>query len=240
MVKDRLRALLRLDPGLKHLVKITRDTLVNLDDGSTIRSFSRHTGLVDGYTPTVAVVHTYANAKTTDNITTLASGQVLLPSYHTLLLSTAGFTLLVPMFQQNYHYAKKVLSGTTTATRYLHLLATQDNVQEVQHPNSWIKSLPLLHVHIDTHQITDYYTTKLSQARAHGSLNAKLVKLFKLWRQATTHSYLDFDATLDATYSTKPHIRGKRAWIGIHVGRTSDLFALTWLIPQTGWWWLDG
>ena len=40
--------------------------------------------------------------------------------------------------------------------------------------------------------------------------------------------------------SEKPDIRGKRAWIGIDVGRTSDLFAITWLIPQEGWWWLDG
>ena len=38
MVKDRLRALMRKDPGIKRMVKITRDELVNLDDGSTIRS----------------------------------------------------------------------------------------------------------------------------------------------------------------------------------------------------------
>ena len=91
MVKDRLRALMRKDPGIKRMVKITRDELVNLDDGSTIRSFSRDTGLVDGYEPHVAVVDEYANAKTTDMIETLASGQVLLPSYLTFIISTAGF-----------------------------------------------------------------------------------------------------------------------------------------------------
>ena len=240
MVKDRLRALMRKDPGIKRMVKITRDELVNLDDGSTIRSFSRDTGLVDGYEPHVAVVDEYANAKTTDMIETLASGQVLLPSYLTFIISTAGFDMNVPMFQQNYPYAKKVLSGEETAERYFAFIAEQDNVQEVDDPNSWIKSNPLLDVDIVHDQITDYLTTKLSQARADGSLNAKLVKNFNIWRQATEDSYLDFDAWKDAELSEKPDIRGKRAWIGIDVGRTSDLFAITWLIPQEGWWWLDG
>lgn len=240
MVKDRLRALMRKDPGIKRMVKITRDELVNLDDGSTIRSFSRDTGLVDGYEPHVAVVDEYANAKTTDMIETLASGQVLLPSYLTFIISTAGFDMNVPMFKQNYPYAKKVLSGEVTAERYFAFIAEQDNVQEVDDPNSWIKSNPLLDVDIVHDQITDYLTTKLSQARADGSLNAKLVKNFNIWRQATEDSYLDFDAWKDAELSEKPDIRGKRAWIGIDVGRTSDLFAITWLIPQEGWWWLDG
>ena len=240
MVKDRLRALMRKDPGIKRMVKITRDELVNLDDGSTIRSFSRDTGLVDGYEPHVAVVDEYANAKTTDMIETLASGQVLLPSYLTFIISTAGFDMNVPMFKQNYPYAKKVLSGEVTAERYFAFIAEQDNVQEVDDPNSWIKSNPLLDVDIVHNQITDYLTTKLSQARADGSLNAKLVKNFNIWRQATEDSYLDFDAWKDAELSEKPDIRGKRAWIGIDVGRTSDLFAITWLIPQEGWWWLDG
>ena len=240
MVKDRLRALMRKDPSIKRMVKITRDELVNLDDGSTIRSFSRDTGLVDGYEPHVAVVDEYANAKTTDMIETLASGQVLLPSYLTFIISTAGFDMNVPMFKQNYPYAKKVLSGEVTAERYFAFIAEQDNVQEVDDPNSWIKSNPLLDVDIVHNQITDYLTTKLSQARADGSLNAKLVKNFNIWRQATEDSYLDFDAWKDAELSEKPDIRGKRAWIGIDVGRTSDLFAITWLIPQEGWWWLDG
>jgi phage terminase large subunit-like protein len=240
MVKDRLRALMRKDPGIKRMVKITRDELVNLDDGSTIRPFSRDAGLVDGYEPHVAVVDEYANAKTTDMIETLASGQVLLPSYLTFIISTAGFDMNVPMFMQNYPYAKKVLSGEEKADRYFAFIAEQDNVQEVDDPNSWIKSNPLLDVDTLNGQISDYLTNKLAQARADGSLNAKLVKNFNIWRQATEDSYLDFDAWKAAELTDKPDIRGQRAWIGIDVGRTSDLFAISWLIPQEGWWWLDG
>lgn len=134
MVKDRLRALMRKDHGIKRMVKITRDELVNLDDGSTIRSFSRDTGLVDGYEPHVAVVDEYANAKTTDMIETLASGQVLLPSYLTFIISTAGFDMNVPMFQQNYPYAKRCCPVKKQQNAILHLLLNKTTYKRLMTP----------------------------------------------------------------------------------------------------------
>lgn len=116
----------------------------------------------------------------------------------------------------------------------------QDNVQEVDDPNLWIKSNPLLDVDIGYDVMSDYLTTKLSVARLDGSLKLKLVQNSNIWRQATEDSYLDSELWKELELSEKPDIAGKRAWIGIDVGRTSDLLLFTWLIPQEGWWWLDG
>lgn len=126
MVKDRLRALCRKDPEIKRMTKIMRDEMANLDDGSTIRSFSRDAGLVDGYEPHVAVVDEYANAKTTDMLETLASGQVLLPSYLTFIISTAGFDMNVPMFTQNYPYAKRCSLAKPRASGISRLLLNRN------------------------------------------------------------------------------------------------------------------
>ncbi len=239
MVKDRLRALCRKDPEIKRMTKIMRDEMANLDDGSTIRSFSRDAGLVDGYEPHVAVVDEYANAKTTDMLETLASGQVLLPSYLTFIISTAGFDMNVPMFTQNYPYAKKVLSGEAEGERYFAFIAEQESVEEINDERQWIKSNPLMDV--DVHdQIHDYLAQKLEQAREDGSLNAKLVKNFNIWRQATEDSYLNFEDWKSAETDEKPDLRGQKVWFGIDVGRTSDLFAITWLVLQEGHWFADG
>ena len=240
MVKDRLRALCRKDPEIKRMVKITRDEMVNLDDGSTIRSFSRDAGLVDGYEPHVAVVDEYANAKTTDTLETLASGQVLLPSYLTFIISTAGFDMNVPMFTQNYPYAKKVLSGEAEGERYFAFIAEQESVEEVNDEHQWIKSNPLMDVDVLHDQIHDYLAQKLEQAREDGSLNAKLVKNFNIWRQATEDSYLNFEDWKSAETDEEPDLRGQKVWFGIDVGRTSDLFAITWLVLQEGHWFADG
>jgi phage terminase large subunit-like protein len=240
MVKDRLRALCRKDPEIKRMVKITRDEMVNLDDGSTIRSFSRDAGLVDGYEPHVAVVDEYANAKTTDMLETLASGQVLLPSYLTFIISTAGFDMNAPMFTQNYPYAKKVLSGEAEGERYFAFIAEQESVEEINDERQWIKSNPLMDVDVLHDQIHDYLAQKLEQAREDGSLNAKLVKNFNIWRQATEDSYLNFEDWKSAETDEKPDLRGQKVWFGIDVGRTSDLFAITWLVLQEGHWFADG
>ncbi len=239
MVKDRLKALMRIDDEINRMVKITRDEIVNLDDGSIIRPFSRDAGLVNGYEPHVAVVDEYADAKTTDMLETLASGQVLLPSYLTFIISTAGFDMNVPMRTQNYPYAKKVLSGEETNDRYFAFIAEQDSVEEVDDDTTWPKSNPLMEVPKLTTQIHDYLANKLKMGRADGSINAKLIKNFNIWRQATEDSYLDSETWQKST-AEPPNIHGARAWIGIDVGRTSDLFAIDWFIPQEGYWWWDG
>ncbi|KRK40902.1 terminase large subunit [Loigolactobacillus bifermentans] len=240
MVKDRLRALCKKDAEIKRMVRITRDEIENLNDGSTIRAFSRDAGLVDGYEPHVAVVDEYANAKTTDMIETLASGQLLLPSYLTFIISTAGFDMNVPMFTQNYPYAKKVLRGEIDAERYFAFIAEMDSAEAVDDPEKWIEANPLMDVDVLYNQIHDYLADKLASSRADGTLNSKLVKNFNVWRQATEDSYMNFEDWKQAELVEKPDLRGARVWFGIDVGRTSDLFAITWLVLQEGYWYLDG
>lgn len=238
MVKDRLKALMVKDEGIKRMCQIKRDEIINLDDGSIIRSFSRDAGLVDGYEPHVAVVDEYANAKTTDMIETLASGQLLLPSYLTFIISTAGFDMNVPMFTQNYPYAKKVLSAEIEAERYFAFIAEQDSIEEVKNKSTWIKSNPLLDVDALKAQITDYLSTKLKQAENDGSLNSKLIKNFNIWRQAADDSYMDIQNWNDAEIEPI-NIDRQRVWIGVDVGKTSDLFAISWMIPCEGFWYAN-
>lgn len=239
MVKDRLRALCRQDEEIRRMTKITRDEIINKDDGSIIRAFSRDAGLVNGYEPHVAVVDEYADAKSTDMLETLASGQLLLPSYLTFIISTAGFDMNVPMFTQNYPYAKNVLSGEVKADRYFAFIAEQDDISEIDKPETWIKSNPLLDVDSLKGQITDYLSGKLTQARSDGTLNSKLIKNFNMWRQATEDSYMDVETWEKTTVEEKPDIHGKTAWIGVDVGKSSDLFAISWLIPDEGKWFAD-
>ncbi len=240
MVKDRLKTLRNQDPEIARATSIRRDDIENLNDGSIIRPFSRDAGLVDGYEPHIAVVDEYANAKTTDMLETLASGQLLLPSYLNFIISTAGFDMNAPMFTQSYPYAKQVLSGEIEADRYFVFIAEMDSVEDIDDDTKWIEANPLMEVDSLHDQIHGYLEQKLKQARADGSINAKLIKNFNVWRQATEDSYLDYDTWEDSELAEKPDIRGSRVWLGVDVGRASDLFAITWLVAQEGSFWADG
>lgn len=238
MVKKRLSALRSTDPEIKRMTRITRSEIENLNDGSIIRTFSRDAGLVNGFEPHVAVVDEYSEAKNTDMIETLASGQGLLPSYLTFIISTAGFDMNVPMFKQNYPYAKSVLSGEFEADRYFTFIAEQDNIQEIDNPQNWIKSNPILDVPSLSQQLHDYLKNKLNQAKNDGTLNSKYVKSFNMWRQAEEDSYMDIETWKKAEINL-PDITGQRVWFGVDVGKTSDLYAISWLYPIEGVWYAD-
>lgn len=240
MVKERLEALMVMDYEIKQIVKIRRDDVVNLRDGSIIRPFSRDAGLVNGFEPHIAVVDEYADAKTIDMLKTLSSGQILLTSFLTFIISTAGFDMNVPMYTNNYPYAKKILSGEINNDRYFVFIAEQDNAKEVDNPDLWIKSNPILDVDSIHDQVMTNLKDTLDQARGEGTLNATLVKNFNIWRQATEDSYIDVDTWKKSELKEKPDIFRQKAWIGVDVGRTSDLFAITWLVPQEDYTWLDG
>lgn len=238
MVKKRLSALRSTDPEIKRMTRITRSEIENLNDGSIIRTFSRDAGLVNGFEPHVAVVDEYSEAKNTDMIETLASGQGLLPSYLTFIISTAGFDMNVPMFKQNYPYAKSVLSGEFEDDRYFTFIAEQDSIQEIDNPQNWIKSNPILDVPSLSQQLHDYLKKKLNQAKNDGTLNSKYVKSFNMWRQAEEDSYMDIETWKKAEINL-PDITGQRVWFGVDVGKTSDLYAISWLYPVEGVWYAD-
>lgn len=240
MVKERLNALIAIDYKVAKCVRIRRDYILNLNDGSIIRTFSRNAGLVNGFEPHVAVVDEYADAKTTDMLKTLSSGQVLLPSFLTFIISTAGFDMNVPMYTNNYPYAKKILAGEIINDRYFVFIAEQDDAKEVDNPDLWIKSNPILEVASIKKQVETNLRETLEQSRGEGTLNATLVKNFNIWRQATEDSYIDVDTWKKSELKEKPDIFRQKVWIGVDVGRTSDLFAITWLVPQEDYTWLDG
>lgn len=239
MVKERLEALRLIDYKVAKCVQIRRNDILNLNDGSIIRPFSRNAGLVNGFEPHVAVVDEYADAKTTDMLKTLSSGQVLLPSFLTLIISTAGFDMNVPMRVNNYPYAKKILSGEVKNDRYFVFIAEQDTVKEVNNPALWIKSNPILGVASIKKQVETNLRETLEQSRGEGTLNSTLVKNFNIWRQATEDSYLSVEDWNNSELQEKPSIQGKRVWFGVDVGSTSDLFAISWLVPQDSFTWLD-
>lgn len=240
MVKERLEALMSMDSEIRQIVKIRRDDVVNRRDGSIIRPFSRDAGLVNGFEPHIAVVDEYADAKTIDMLKTLSSGQILLESFLTFIISTAGFDMNVPMYTNNYPYAKKILSGEIINDRYFVFIAEQDDAKEVDNPDFWIKSNPILDVDSMRELVNTNLKDTLDQARGEGTLNATLVKNFNIWRQATEDSYIDIDTWRKAELKEKPEIYGQKAWIGVDVGHTSDLFAITWFVPQEDYTWLDG
>lgn len=238
MIKKRLNALRSRDGDTKRGTKVNRDLISNLDDYSYVRALSKETGTVDGFEPHVGILDEYAASRTTEMMELLESGQALLDNSLIMIISTAGFDLNVPMHTIEYPYATKVLTGDITDDSYFAYIAEQDNVAEVDNPKMWIKSNPILSVPALQDQVNGYLKKRWKEAKEKGMKNSVLVKNYNMWRQAGEDSYMDIDAWKHAEVDPID-IDGQRVWFGVDVGKSSDLYAISWLIPQDGYWYAD-
>lgn len=238
MIKKRLNSLRSRDGDTKRGTKVVRDEIRNLDDYSYVRALSKDTGTVDGFEPHIGILDEYAASKTTEMMELLESGQALLDNSLIMIISTAGFDLNAPMHTVEYPYATKVLKGDIVDDTYFAYIAEQDSVDEVEDPKNWIKSNPILAVDALNDQVNGYLQKRWTEAKEKGTKNAVLVKNFNMWRQAEEDSYMDAETWEEAEIEPID-ITGQRVWFGIDVGKSSDLYAISWLIPQEGYWYAN-
>ncbi|KRL76624.1 terminase large subunit [Ligilactobacillus equi] len=238
MIAKRLTALRSRDDWVKRATKRVREEIRNLDDYSYVRPLSRDTGTVDGFEPYVAILDEYAASKTIEMMELLESGQGQLDNSLTMIISTAGFDLNAPMHTIEYPYARKILEGEIEDETYFAYIAEQDNIEEIDDESTWIKSNPILSVESQYERVMNYLRKRKKESQEKGTYNSVLIKNFNMWRQAEEDSYMDIE-TWDDAEVPRADIQGKKVWFGVDVGRTSDLFAISWLIPFEGYWYAD-
>ncbi|CAM3291779.1 terminase large subunit [Vagococcus fessus] len=239
MVRKQLEYLRGKYSEINKATKRVREELKNLNDESYVRPLSRDTGSVDGFEPYIAILDEYAASKTTEMMELLESGQAQLENCLTIIISTAGFNLNAPMHTIEYPYAKRVLNKEVEDEEYFAYIAEQDSVEEIEDEGSWIKSNPILEVEDMREQMMTYLRKRKSESIEKGTYNSILVKNFNMWRQASEESYIASDHWLAIKNDEKEDITGRRAWIGVDVGKSSDLFSITWITKAEEHWHID-
>lgn len=239
MARKQLEALRGQDEWVRKTTKKVREELQNLSDESYIKPLSRDTGAIDGFEPYIGLLDEYAASKTTEMMELLESGQGQLDNALILIISTAGFNLNAPMHTIEYPRAKKILAGEIIDEEYFAFIAEQDSMEELEDEDTWIKSNPILEVESLKEKITVYLRKRRKTSMETGEVNKVLVKNFNMWRQASEESYLSAEHW-DAVKNEGPEdITGRRAWIGVDVGKSSDLFSISWATMADNHWHVD-
>lgn len=238
MARKQLDALRAKDDDVRKATKKVREELRNLVDESYVRPLSKDTGAVDGFEPYVGVLDEFAASKTNEMIELLESGQGQLDNPFIIIISTAGMNLNVPMHMTEYPYITKILDEDIEDDEYFAFVAEQDSEEEIKEEASWMKSNPILEVEALHEKIINYLRKRLKEALEKGTLNEVLVKNFNMWRQSSEESYMDKQTWSDAEID-KPNTHKRRVWIGVDVGRVSDLFAITPIVMMDDYWYID-
>ena len=239
MARKQLDALRAQDEDVRKATKRGREELRNLVDESYIRPLSRDTGAVDGFEPYVGVLDEFAASKTNEMIELLESGQGQLDNPLILIISTAGLDLNVPMHTIEYPYIEKILNEEVEDDGYFAFIAEQDNEEEIADETNWIKSNPILEVPALYDKIMNYLRKRRKVSLETGTVNEVLVKNFNMWRQSSETSYMDKHSWAQAKLDEKPDTKKRRVWLGVDVGRSSDLFSISPMVMMDDYWYAD-
>lgn len=238
MARKQLDALRAKFPEIRKATKRVRDQLKNLNDESYVTYLSKETGAIDGFEPYVGVFDEYGASKTNEMMELIESGQGQLDNPLTLIISTANFDLNVPMYTVEYPRMGRILSGDLEDDEQFAYIAEQESLDEIEKPELYIKSNPILVVDALKDKMMDYLTKRWKTAKETGNTVKVMVKNFNMWTQASEESYLSAEHW-KAAEIVKPDISGRKVWIGIDVGRTSDLFSISWAVQMEDYFYVD-
>ncbi|AQL56423.1 terminase large subunit [Abyssicoccus albus] len=217
---------------IKSLTKITesKKEILNTSDRSKVKAVSNESSNLEGYQFSYAVIDEYHEAKNKKMYETLIRGQVLLSNPALHVISTAGFNLNGPMYEE-YEHVSKILDGTIENDNYFIYIAEQDSEDEVYHPETWIKSNPIMAVEELRPKITRNIQAEVNDAIPKDELNGILVKNFNMWRKSSESTYISFNDWKECYYDETVNVNGREVYIGIDMSRRDDLTAIGFIYP---------
>lgn len=233
MIVSQLKKVRSVSKGIRKLTKIVQNEIRFDSADSILKPLSRDTDNLDGLNVLLGILDEYHTSSTTEMMEVLESSQSQQPQPLIMIISTAGFKLNGPMYAEEYPYIRKVLSGEAVNENYFAICYEQDDIKEINNKKNWIMSNPLLEVPGIKDIIIRNIQKKLTEAREKDNLGPTLVKNFNMWQNASKESFLKGDEWLKCAIDSEPHLFGKNVWIGVDLSRTTDLTAVSWIVPYT-------
>lgn len=169
----------------------------------------------------------YANGKIT-------SGQTQEPNHSFLQISTA-YPDSNSQFYRDQRMMQEVMEhdDDRALDDQLCMVWEQDSLKETEHPETWIKSNPILGLDASKYdQVMKSLLSERDTKMADGSLPEFQNKSLNMWLQVKQNTYLQLDDINKAIVHEPPiNIDGKEVYIGFDKSNVSDDTAVVFVFP---------
>ena len=233
MVKSQLKALRGKSKKIKDFTKVLQNELTTKDD-SFMKPLSADADTLDGLDTLLGIFDEYAYSKTTEMMDVIETSMSQQDEPLTVIISTASSKLNYPMYSVEYQYITKLLKGEVVGDEYLALCWEQDSAKEINDPDLWIKSNPLMEIPAQKEKLTEKKQSLLNEGKAKGNISNVLTKEFNMWVQSSKESYMNEEEWLAAIapdYIKNTDLTGREIYIGVDLSRVNDLTSFSWVIP---------
>lgn len=230
MLKSQLTALRSVSKEVKKRTTVRRYD-IEASDESTVKPLSSDADTLDGLDVLCGILDEYGEAKSTDIIEVLESSQSQQLEGLILIISTTTKNLNGPMHSVEYPFIEKLLNGESKGDAYLALCWEMDSLTEVEDEENWIKSNPLFEIPEAYDSMMEHKRNSLDEYKGKADLSGWLTKEMNFWVQSSKDSFITKEAW-DAIKAPQQYdIKGRKAYIGLDIARTSDMTAVSWVIP---------
>lgn len=230
MLKSQLTALRSVSKEVKKRTTVRRYD-IEASDESTVKPLSSDADTLDGLDVLCGILDEYGEAKSTDIIEVLESSQAQQLEGLILIISTATKNLNGPMHSIEYPFVEKLLNGEVKGDAYLALCWEMDSLVEVDDEKNWIKANPLFEIAEAYDSMMEHKRNSLDEYQGKADLSGWLTKEMNFWVQSSKDSFITKEAW-DAIKAPQPYdIKGRKVYIGLDIARTSDMTAVSWVIP---------
>ena len=226
------------DPDLAELYKVTeyKHEIKSLVTGTVIRAIGRDTKSADGFRSILAIVDEYHAHPNDQMYKLMLDGQIRVDSALTIAITTAGFNLNGPCYQQ-YQFCKKILAGAIEKESQFVYIAEMDENDDPMDAGNWVKANPLNLWKSDTEPdpgMIARMREKAVSAREKGGddLLNFLTKSLNQWVTWTGGALVDAEKwAACGSDETLADMQGRECYLGIDLSSGGDLTSIVLLFP---------
>ncbi|CAH0417478.1 terminase large subunit [Periweissella fabaria] len=187
-------------------------------------------GHLDSYHANTAVFDEAGKQINRDAFEMITSGQVKQPEGIFIMISTAYQNPNAPLREDIKMATEDIEKGKHELDNYFLAVWSQDDVNEVFEPETWIKSNPLLGLPEQHDQLLEGLISKRDISMRQGKLNDFLVKSMNVWVNAEQDAAFELE-DINNTVIEDFDIKGHQVYIGFDNSMTSDDTALAFVFP---------
>ncbi|KAJ80410.1 Phage terminase-like protein, large subunit, contains N-terminal HTH domain [Enterococcus faecalis] len=198
--------------------------------GNILRQMSAESGKFDSYHFVSAIFDEAGETEHSEVTKKITSGQVKVRNKQFIQISTAYPDPTVPFKQEEDLVIQSVEKDDGKAEEQLCLMWCQDSKEEINRPQTWVKSNPLLDLESDREVLLNGLFTQRGTAELLGEVDSFINKNLNLWLTVKSNSYVSLDDFEDTTIPNFD-IRGREVYIGFDASLSSDNTAFGFVFP---------
>lgn len=197
---------------------------------SILKALSSETKNLDGFDPHCGVIDEYHAHKNNQIYKLLDDGSVQQDEPLIFIITTAGFDLDAPCFEE-YEYCKAILERKKKSdTRFIYI-TEMDKDDDIEQPQNWLKANPLFRALGETDKLSLKVQEGLDN-NAH--LRNMLTKTLNKWVDMKENGYMNYNLWKENAVNAEELLeicKGKECYVGMDLSQKHDLSSVAFVFP---------